>query len=505
MLNVKNVSLFIEQSHLLNNVSFDVKPGETLAIVGESGAGKTLLSKLLLGIEPRGSVVHGQVMIDGQNSRFFSEKEWLNARGKDIGLVSQEPLSALNPVKSVYWHLKRALLIHCATEQRVSKKIEKRITELLIQVGLPQEISESFPHQLSGGQRQRLLIAIAIANRPKLLVADEPSTALDPEVRNQILALVREIQRQSGMAIVLISHDLNMVQRFADTVAVLKGGAIVEKQSVYKLFSSPSHEYTRSLMQTVQFTKPSSRCPENLLTVDRLNTEIKAAWWWQSPKSLLSNVSFSLGRGESIGIIGKSGSGKSTLAKSLLRLMPSKGTVEFDGHDWLKEKRSKVRQFRHKMQFVFQDTASSLNPRMTIEQTLVEGCYAQGKTSNLDARMEKSMQDVDLPTEFLKRYPHQLSGGQRQRVMIARALILEPKLLILDEPTTALDQKNRYRMVRLLRSIQDTQQVSLVLITHDLALIEALCHQVLTLADGNQLSCLPSEEWLQTQQEFIDS
>lgn len=505
MLSVKNVSLFVDRLPLLYNVSFDVKQGETLAIVGESGAGKTLLSKLLLGIEPRGSLVNGQVMIDGQNSRMFCEKEWLNARGRDIGLVSQEPLSALNPVKSVHWHLKRALLIHCATENKASRKIEKGIENLLLKVGLPLEFNDRFPHQLSGGQRQRLLIAIAIANRPKLLVADEPSTALDPIVRNQILNLMKSIQQQYGMAIVLISHDLNMVRRFSDKVAVLKAGVIVENQSTLDLFSAPQHEYTRSLMNPTQFSQPKPMGASRLLTVGNLNTAIKPTWWWQSPKPLLNNVSFTLNSGESIGIIGKSGSGKSTLAKSLLRLMPSKGSVEFDGHDWLNEKRSKVRPYRHKMQFVFQDTSSSLNPRMTIAQTLVEGCHAQGKTSHLETRMEKSMQDVDLPIDYLQRYPHQLSGGQRQRVMIARALILQPKLLILDEPTTALDQKNRYRMITLIKSIQDKHKVSLILITHDLTLIEALCHKVLTLDEGCQHSCESSQEWLEAQQqEFIE-
>ncbi|HDM8053124.1 ATP-binding cassette domain-containing protein [Vibrio harveyi] len=505
MLNVKNVRLLVDKSLLLSNVSFDVQAGETLAIVGESGAGKTLLSKLLLGIEPQGSLVEGEVMVDGKNTRLFSEKDWLNIRGKEIGFVSQEPLSALNPVKSVYWHLKRALLIHSATQFQTSKKIAKSIAALLEQVGLPTSLSSRYPHQLSGGQRQRLLIAIAIANKPKLLVADEPSTALDPSVRDQILSLIRHIQQRTRMAIVLISHDLNMVERFADTVVVLKEGAIVEKQSARKLFSSPTHDYTRSLMRPIEFAKPLPASSESLLRVDHLNTEIKATLWWQSPHSLLRDVSFSLNKGESIGVIGKSGSGKSTLAKSLLRLISSRGSVEFDGLEWLKAGRRDLRAFRHKMQFVFQDTSSSLNPRMTIEQTLKEGCIAQQKTIGLASRVKKVMREVDLPIAFLKRYPHQLSGGQRQRVMIARALILQPKLLILDEPTTALDRKNRRRMIHLLKSIQDKHQVSFILITHDLTLIEALCHKVLTLSSGEQISYESSDTWLTTQQNEFTS
>ncbi|MEL0660636.1 ABC transporter ATP-binding protein [Psychromonas arctica] len=496
MLSVRHVSLSINQTCLLDDISFNVEAGETLAIVGESGAGKTLLSKLLLGLEPRGSTVQGVIQVAGKNTRDFSETEWFSVRGKEIGMVSQEPFSALNPVKSVAWHLKRILFIHRHHSEKSILTLNERVTLLLEQVDLPASFKSRYPHQLSGGQRQRLLIAIAIANKPKLLVADEPSTALDPNVRQQILTLLKTIQQQTNMAIVLISHDLNLVKQVANTVAVFKEGCLIEIQKTADLFNKPIEEYTRSLMKVMTFTRPKPIHSDVNLNVKDLSVVLKTTWWWQTPHYLLSGISFSLKKGESLGLIGQSGSGKSTLAKSLLRLIPAKGKVIFDSHEWLNEKRSSLRLSRYKMQFVFQDNESNLNPRMKIAQSLSEGPQAQGRVDNLSERITQVLIDVDLPLEVLSRYPHQLSGGQRQRIMIARALILESKLLILDEPTTALDQKNRYRIIVLLKKIQAQRQVSLILITHDWELLTALCHQVMTLDKGKLSSYQSVDTWL---------
>jgi len=496
MLSVRHISLSINQTCLLDDISFNVEAGETLAIVGESGAGKTLLSKLLLGLEPKGSIVKGEIHVAGKNTREFSELKWNSIRGKEIGMVSQEPFSALNPVKSVEWHLKRILFIHRYHNEKSTLSLNKRVSLLLEQVDLPANFKSRYPHQLSGGQRQRLLIAIAIANNPKLLVADEPSTALDPSVRQQILTLLKTIQQQTNMAIVLISHDLNLVKQVANTVAVFKKGRLIEIQNTADLFHKPIEEYTRSLMKMMAFTRPKSVLSDVNLTVKDLSVVLNSAWWWQSPQYLLSDISFSLKEGESLGLIGPSGSGKSTLAKSLLRLMPAKGKVIFDKHEWLNEKRASLRLFRYKMQFVFQDNESNLNPRMRIAQSLSEGPKAQGRMENLNERITQVLIDVDLPSEVLSRYPHELSGGQRQRIMLARALILEPKLLILDEPTTALDQKNRYRIIILLKKIQAQRKISLILITHDWELLTALCHQVMTLDKGRLNSYQSVDTWL---------
>jgi len=496
MLSVRHISLSIDKICLLDDISFNVEAGETLAIVGESGAGKTLLSKLLLGLEPKGSIVKGRIDVAGTNTRDFSEKKWNSIRGKEIGMVSQEPFSALNPVKSVEWHLKRILFIHRHYNEKPTISFNERVSLLLEQVSLPASLKSRYPHQLSGGQRQRLLIAIAIANNPKLLVADEPSTALDPSVRQQILTLLKTIQQQTNMAIVLISHDLNLVKQVANTVAVFKEGCLIEIQKTADLFNKPIEEYTHSLMKVMSFTRPKPIYSDVNLNVKDLCVVLNSAWWWQFPQYLLSDINFSLKKGESLGLIGKSGSGKSTLAKSLLRLIPAQGKVIFDNHEWLNEKRSSLRLFRYKMQFVFQDNESNLNPRMKIVQSLCEGPNGQGRVNNLNERITQVLIDVDLPSEVLLRYPHELSGGQRQRIMIARALILEPKLLILDEPTTALDQKNRYRIIVLLKKIQAQRQISLILITHDWELLTALCHQVMTLDKGRLSSYQSVDTWL---------
>jgi len=502
MLKVEALNYSIGEAKLLDNINVSVACGKTLAIVGESGAGKTLLSKLLVGIEPIVGVSSGAIFINGKNSREFSKLQWQSVRGKQVGVVSQEPLSALNPVKRIEWLLKRAILLHRKADNQFKDNrlsVDQHIDALVTQVGLETALKKRYPHQLSGGQRQRLLIALAIVNNPALLVADEPSTALDPAVRHQILLLLKQIQQRTGMAIVLISHDLNLVRQIADQVIVLQNGKVIEYNQATLIFEKPQHPYTQALLKPMTFLPPGTPSERRLLKVASLSVDVKATSWWKAPQLLLDNIGFTLNQGESLAIIGQSGSGKSTLAKALLRLIPATGHIDFDGHDWLAEKRQNIRLHRHKIQFVFQDTAASLNPRLTIEQTLSEGCFAQCQPENLTTRLEQVMEDVNLSVALLTRYPHQLSGGQRQRIMIARALILSPKLLILDEPTTALDQENRYKMITLLQSIQQKRQISLVLITHDLALLQALCHQVLVLAQGKQVQSGSVEDWLATQ------
>lgn len=495
MLVCDKLTFQIDDTVLLSNLSFKVEAAQTLAIVGESGAGKTLLSKLLLGFLPANGEMKGSISLLGRNTQQYSEQDWQGVRGSDIARVAQEPLSALNPVKRVEWTLIRAIKVHAKTRYSCHA-LDHRVDELLLHVGLLPEHKKRYPHQLSGGQRQRFLIAVAIANNPKVLVADEPSTALDSASQKQILQLLKQLQARLGMAVVLISHDLFMVRDVADYVMVLRHGEMVEQGTTEEIFHSPQQDYTRLLLHRVDFEPIHPPHSQVLLSVKELNVQVDTGWF-SPPKYILKNVNFDLNLGENLGLIGASGAGKSTLAKALLRLIPADGMVQFNGSDWLALNRKELRFNRASMQFVPQDTAASFNPRLTIRQSLYD--VLTSKSPSFDVRevesmLAKAMEDVTLMSSLLDRYPHELSGGQRQRIMIARALLLSPKLLILDEPTTALDQFNRLRMVELLKSLQDKRIFSLIVISHDLDLLKILCHKFLMLKEGQQVALYSQED-----------
>ncbi|WP_051680616.1 ATP-binding cassette domain-containing protein [Vibrio rhizosphaerae] len=479
MLKCHDLSFSIGSQRLLKDVSFELAAGETLAIVGESGAGKTLLSKLMMGFAPTDGVQDGEVLFEHQELTALTDKQWRTLRGSAIGRVAQEPLSALNPVKRAEWILSRAIQLHQPAHKRSPSQLRQRIDELLLQVGLRPEHRKRFPHQLSGGQRQRLLIAIAIANSPRLLIADEPSTALDEQTQQQILRLLKRLQQELNIAMILISHDLQLVRDIADQVVVLKRGEIVEQGRTEQIFTAPTQDYTRMLLARPSFQRPEPVVSAPLLRVSHLTV-----------KHIIDGIHFELALGENLGVIGESGAGKSTLAKALLRLIPATGSIEFDGMDWQRLSRQELRAQRGKMQFVFQDTTSSFNPRLTIFQSLKDAYLAQhqGQTHHVEPHLRQAMQDVGLDETLLARYPHELSGGQRQRVMIARALIVSPKLLILDEPTTALDQVNRRHIIALLQRLQAERHFSLIVISHDQGLLATLCHQYLVLSQGRQLA-----------------
>ncbi|MDW6003278.1 ATP-binding cassette domain-containing protein [Vibrio mangrovi] len=479
MLKCRGLSFTLGEQVLLDNIHFSLPAGETLAIVGESGAGKTLLSKIMVGLAPADGQVQGEVYLENQNIASGSDQDWRALRGNVIGRVAQEPLSALNPVKRAEWMLARAIRLHQMNQRLSKSQLRTKIDNLLLQVGLLPEHKRRFPHQLSGGQRQRLLIAIAIANSPKLLIADEPSTALDEKTQRQILNLLKHLQQQLNMALVLITHDLQLVRDIAEQVLVLKQGRIVEQGSTRQIFSQPAHDYTRMLLEHDPFRQPEAVASFPVLRVKDLSVD-----------KIISGISFELALGENLGILGESGAGKSTLAKALLRLLPATGTIEFDGQSWLQLSRKALRAQRGKMQFVFQDTAASFNPRLTIRHSLKDVYLAQftGQTQRLESKLREAMREVGLDEALLYRYPHELSGGQRQRVMIARALILSPKLLILDEPTTALDQLNRRNIITLIQRLQAERHFSLIVISHDQGLLANLCHRSLVLSQGQQIA-----------------
>lgn len=479
MLSCEGVSFSIANHMLLENIHFHLPEGKTLAIVGESGAGKTLLSKLILGLQPENGHVQGGILLAGQSLAQCNDKDWQIIRGRLIGRVAQEPLSALNPVKRIEWILTRALRLH-AGRQLSKDECAEKIHALLEQVGLEENHKRRFPHQLSGGQRQRVLIALAIANQPKLIIADEPSTALDSRTQQQIMALLKQLQTRLNMTMVFISHDLQMVREIADQVMVLKQGKVVEQGSVESVFSAPEHEYTKKLLEPEIIQDVTANSLSPLLNVVDLTV-----------KGILHGVSFDLSLGENLGVIGESGAGKSTLAKALLRLIHASGHIWFNRQDWLSLTPSVLRQQRASMQFVFQDTAASFNPRLTIRRSLKEVfrvSFAAESMSSLEVKLASAMEEVGLGSALLDRYPHELSGGQRQRIMIARALLLSPELLILDEPTTALDRLSRQSIMDLIHTLQSQRRFSLIVISHDQGLLECLCHKYLVLSRGRQLA-----------------
>jgi len=479
MLSCEGVSFSIANQMLLENIYFHLPEGKTLAIVGESGAGKTLLSKLILGLQPENGRLQGDMLLAGQSLVQCNDKDWQAIRGRLIGRVAQEPLSALNPVKRIEWILTRALRLHAG--RKLSKhECREKIHALLELVGLEQNHKRRFPHQLSGGQRQRVLIALAIANQPKLIIADEPSTALDSRTQQQIMALLKQLQTRLNMTMVFISHDLQMVREIADQVMVLKQGKVVEQGSVESVFSAPEHEYTQKLLEPESVQGVTANPLSPLLNVMDLMV-----------KGILHGVSFDLSLGENLGVIGESGAGKSTLAKALLRLMPATGNIWFNRQDWLSLTPNVLRQQRASMQFVFQDTAASFNPRLTIRRSLKEIYRVSGAAESmvsLKVKLASAMEEVGLDSALLDRYPHELSGGQRQRIMIARALLLSPRLLILDEPTTALDKLSRQSIMDLIQRLQSQRHFSLIVISHDQGLLECLCHKYLVLSHGRQLA-----------------
>ncbi|QUX92164.1 ABC transporter ATP-binding protein [Marinomonas sp. A3A] len=479
MLSCEGISFSIANQTLLENIHFHLPEGKTLAIVGESGAGKTLLSRLILGLQPENGRLQGSMLLAGQSLAQCNDKDWQAIRGRLIGRVAQEPLSALNPVKRIEWILTRVLRLHAGSKLSQDECTEK-IHALLEQVGLEENHKRRFPHQLSGGQRQRVLIALAIANQPKLIIADEPSTALDSRTQQQIMALLKQLQTSWNMTMVFISHDLSMVREIADQVMVLKRGKIVEQGSVESVFSAPEHEYTKRLLAPEIIQGVTANPISPLLSVMDLTV-----------KGILHGVSFDLSLGENLGVIGESGAGKSTLAKALLRLIPASGHIWFNRQDWLSLTPNVLRQQRASMQFVFQDTAASFNPRLTIRRSLKEvyrvSCATESVPS-LAVKLASAMEEVGLDSALLDRYPHELSGGQRQRIMIARALLLSPRLLILDEPTTALDKLSRQSIMDLIQRLQAQRHFSLIVISHDQGLLECLCHRYLVLSHGRQLA-----------------
>ena len=485
----------------VDEVSFQIARGEKFALVGESGSGKTVtgLSLLRLIADAR---VSGAVRFDGQDLAALSEVQMRVVRGRRIAMIFQEPMSALNPLYTVGNQIGESLTLH---EGLSAAAARARAIELLDLTGIaqPQRRVDSYPHELSGGQRQRAMIAMALACSPELLIADEPTTALDVTIQRQIIELLDDLQRRLGMSMLLISHDLPLVRRFADRVGVMREGRLLELATTQALFDSPTDPYTRRLIDSRPRRSVSpvpSDAPQLLSAREvRCRYWLKGAWFRRTPFDAVSGAELTLARGETLGIVGESGSGKTTLGMSLLRLSAGElsGDVSFEGRRIDTLSPSALRPLRARMQVVFQDPYNALSPRMTVEQIVGEGlALHQPQLSESQRReaIESMLTEVGLDASVLPRYPHEFSGGQRQRIAIARAAILKPALMLLDEPTSALDVSVQQQVLQLLADLQRKYGLSYLFITHDLAVIRAMSHRMIVMQDGRIVEAGATED-----------
>ena len=503
LLDVRGLTVSFGGQEVVHGIDFSLGKGEKLALVGESGSGKTVSALSLLRLL-HNAQLGGSAIFEGQDLLTQEEHALRGVRGDRIAVIFQEPMTALNPLYSVGEQVAEVLQLK---KGLTAAQAKASTIELLASTGIaePARRAGAFPHQLSGGQRQRAMIAMALASEPKLLIADEPTTALDVTVRAQILDLLTDLQRQHGMAVLLITHDLNLVRHFADRVAVMEKGHLVEQGDVRTVYADPQHAYTRRLLASEaqrDVVAPKAGAPV-VMQASGLRVSYPIArpgirgWFGVDHFVAVEGVDVEIAQGTTLGVVGESGSGKSTLALAALGLLPHEGDLTIAGSDWDSAKKAqRERALRQQVQVVFQDPFSSLSPRMTVEQIVGEGLTVHEPSLDAGQRRERvraALADVglvqgpDQAGDWLQRYPHEFSGGQRQRLAIARALIVQPRLLVLDEPTSALDVTVQQQVLALLQRLQRERGLSYLLITHDIAVIRAMAHQVLVLKDGRVL------------------
>ena len=496
VLSVENLNVGFRQDgrviQAVKGVSFTVAKGETVALVGESGSGKSVTALSTVALLPGSAQIGGSILYNGTQMIGANEADLRRVRGNDISFIFQEPMTSLNPLHTIEKQLAESLSLHQGLAGTAARA---RILELLDKVGIRDAESRlgAYPHQLSGGQRQRVMIAMALANGPELLIADEPTTALDVTIQAQILELLAELKRSEGLSMLFITHDLGIVRRIADRVCVMQGGQIVEQGRTAEIFDNPQHDYTKTLLAA----EPKGRAEPAPLGGEVIVETKDLRVWFPIQRGFLRRTvghvkavnaaSIQVRAGETLGIVGESGSGKTTLALGILRLIPSTGPVVFMGRDIQGLTAKQMRPLRQQMQVVFQDPYGSLSPRMTIEQIIAEGLGVHGTAAGADHRQMVAaiMTEVGLDPATMGRYPHEFSGGQRQRVAIARAMILRPKLVLLDEPTSALDMTVQVQIVELLRDLQRKQGLAYLFISHDLRVVRALAHKVIVMKQGD--------------------
>ena len=491
LLNVQGLRVAFGDATVVDDVSFAVAPGEKFALVGESGSGKTVTALSALRLN-QDAAYQGSILFNGVDILKMSEPALRRLRGKDVAMIFQEPMTALNPLFTVGNQIAEVLMLH---EGLSAKAAAQRTVQLLDKTGIPEPARRAlaYPHQLSGGQRQRAMIARALACTPRLLIADEPTTALDVTIQVQILELLNQLQREENMAVLMISHDLNLVRHFADRVGVMEKGRLIETAPVHELFASPRQAYTRKLLashpQRMVNRVDADGAPLMEAQKVRCTFDIKEGWFRKRTFVAVDDVTLALRPGETVGIVGESGSGKSTLGMALLRLSAARvsGAVRFRGQPISEMPSGALRPLRSEMQVVFQDPFASLSPRRTIEQIVGEGLAlhqpelgAQGLRDAVAAGLE----EVGLSATMMQRYPHEFSGGQRQRIAIARVLVLKPALVLLDEPTSSLDVSVQMQVLQLLAELQRKYGIAYLFISHDLAVIRAMAHRVLVMKDG---------------------
>jgi microcin C transport system ATP-binding protein len=508
LLSVRDLSVAFHQGGgttlAVDHVSFEVGRGETLAIVGESGSGKSVTALSIVRLLPYPSASHpsGEIIFDGKDMLKADERTLRGVRGNDITMVFQEPMSSLNPLHTIERQIGEILSVHRGLGGSAART---RTIELLEAVGIPDPASRlgAYPHQLSGGQRQRVMIAMALANEPELLIADEPTTALDVTVQAQILALLKELQARLGMAILFITHDLGIVRRIADRVCVMTGGKIVEHGPVEEVFARPQHAYTRQLLAAEPKGDPPKSDPSAPVVVEAKDLKV----WFPIKRGLLrrtvghikavDGVDVTVRRGQTLGVVGESGSGKTTLGFALLRLIQSDGRIVVLGEEVQNRSWKAMQPLRRNLQIVFQDPYGSLSPRMSVGDIITEGLKVHEPRTSFeerDRRAAEALVDVGLDPAARHRYPHEFSGGQRQRIAVARALVLAPAFIMLDEPTSALDMSVQAQMVDLLRELQAKRNLAYLFISHDLKVVKALANDVIVMRNGKVVEAGPAEE-----------
>ncbi len=508
LLSVRDLSVAFLQggkvSTAVDHISFDIAKGETVALVGESGSGKSVsaLSVLKLLPYPPASHPSGQILFGGQDLLKLDERQLRSVRGNKITMIFQEPMTSLNPLHTIERQIGEILRLHQGMGEAQARK---RTVELLNEVGIrePEKRLDAYPHQLSGGQRQRVMIAMALANEPELLIADEPTTALDVTVQAQILELLAKLKKKNGMSMLFITHDLGIVRKIADRVCVMTKGKIVETGPTKEIFANPQHAYTRHLLAA----EPKGRPPTadaNAKAVMR-GDDIKV--WFPIKQGFfrrvvdhvkaVDGIDVTVRAGQTLGVVGESGSGKTTLGLALSRMISSTGAIQFDGRDINKLSFSAMRPLRSELQIVFQDPFGSLSPRMSIAEIIEEGLKIHEPKLTADARDQRVVDvltEVGLDPSTRFRYPHEFSGGQRQRVAIARAMVLKPRFVMLDEPTSALDMSVQAQVVDLLRNLQSKHNLAYLFISHDLKVIRALANDVIVMRNGKVVEAGPSEQ-----------
>ena len=502
LLEVRDLRIAFGKAEAVKGVSFDIARGETVALVGESGSGKSVTALSTVRLLPPSAKVSGSVRYDGREMLTAKEAVLRDVRGDDVSFIFQEPMTSLNPLHTIERQIGESLALH---QGLTGEAARARIVELLTKVGIrdPETRLGDYPHTLSGGQRQRVMIAMALANGPKLLIADEPTTALDVTIQAQILDLLKELQRAEGLSMLFITHDLGIVRRMADRVCVMQGGEIVEQGETAALFAAPSHPYTRKLLGSEPRGRPDPVAADAPVVLKGEKVRV----WFPIKRGLMkrtvghvkavTDVSLSVRAGETLGIVGESGSGKTTLALAMLRLIRSEGRIVFLGRDVQGLGSRGLIPLRREMQVVFQDPYGSLSPRMSVRQIVAEGLGVHGlRDASRTERQEvaEALEEVGLDPATMDRYPHEFSGGQRQRIAIARAIILKPRFVALDEPTSALDMTVQSQIVELLRGLQRKRGLAFLFVSHDLKVIRAMAHRVMVMRQGEVVEEGPAEQ-----------